>query len=223
MRIVEKPFISIQGEGQLMNTPTLFVRTAGCNLAEKGIPCNYCDTSYSWYLKDGKEVETDKLLKDIDLIMIKQCLRHVCLTGGEPLFQPDAVQVIKHLSRAHLLSVETNGSLPIWHTKAMWSMDIKCPSAGNHEEALFENIAKLKPTDQLKFVISDRNDFDYAVSVVRKWGTHCLVFFQPAWKTLPPQLLVEWLLADKVTRSVSNIRLGMQSHKIIWPHRKRGV
>ena len=216
---VSEVFVSIQGEGLRTGLPTLFVRMAGCNLADMGTPCSFCDSRYAWDKSSGTEYDFEDLVRLINTQMETSHLHEICLTGGEPLWHPGIPALIWELKKHNTVTVETNGSLPIWNERCHWSMDIKCPSAGNSEYNCLDNLRLLGKGDQVKFIISDRADFDFAREIVLSNQIPNIIF-QPSWKGLPAAKLATWLINDK---ELHNVRLGMQLHKIIWPRQKRGV
>jgi len=202
-------FYSIQGEGIDAGLPTVFVRAAGCNLN-----CRWCDTEYA--KSGGIELKIDDILSRIATYGVKR----VCITGGEPLLQIDeTLQLIQSLLDRHYhVSVETNGSMDIRPLlrRVKISMDIKTPSSAMEEEMLFENIWYLLSSDQLKFVIADKKDYDYALNVLKKYPPKCHVIFQPV-----GGVDAKWL-ADTILRDRLDVRIGLQMHKLIWGE-KRGV
>jgi 7-carboxy-7-deazaguanine synthase len=206
---INEIFYSIQGEGKWSGLPNIFIRTTGCNLR-----CLFCDTKYAY--DDGKEMKIDEIIKDIS----KYPCKYVCVTGGEPLFQNDVPKLLDSLlKRNYWICLETNGSINIENIvgkkSLMISLDIKCPSSNMHEKMCLENLSIIKKDDQLKFVIGDKRDYDYAKKIIQKYKPVCTVFFQPVWGTNAKQL-AEWILNDEL-----NVKLGLQSHKIIWGD-KRG-
>jgi 7-carboxy-7-deazaguanine synthase len=206
---INEIFYSIQGEGKWSGLPNIFIRATGCNLR-----CSFCDSTYAY--DDGKEMKIDEIIKDIS----KYHCKYVCVTGGEPLFQNDVPKLLDSLlKRNYLICLETNGSINIekivGKKSLMISLDIKCPSSNMHEKMYLENLSVLKKDDQLKFVIDDKRDYDYAKKIIQRYKPVCTVFFQPVWGTNAKQL-AEWILNDEL-----NVKLGLQIHKIIWGD-KRG-
>ena len=205
MRICEI-FSSIQGEGILMGLPTVFIRTVGCNLR-----CHWCDTSYAW--EGGKDMELDDIVELIE----EYPQKNICITGGEPLLQKDLIELLD-LLRDRNISIETNGSLDISQfveRDLMVSMDYKTPSSGMDDRMLDENLVKLRDSDQLKFVIADDDDIEFAYEVMMNSDIIADVIFQPAWGT-DMERLVAWVLDKNV-----DVRIMPQLHKIIWGD-KRG-
>ena len=207
---INEIFYSIQGEGRWSGLPNIFIRTTGCNLR-----CNFCDTKYAYF--DGKEISIQNLLKKIE----KYPCKKICITGGEPLLQDELINLINSLLKNNYnLCIETNGSLSIRNIptedKIMISLDIKCPSSNMHEKMDFNNLSRLTKKDQLKFVIKNKEDYEYAKKIVEKYNPICPVFFQPVWGT-DPQDIADWIKEDGL-----NVNIGLQLHKIIWGD-KRGI
>ena len=207
---INEIFYSIQGEGKWTGLPNIFIRTTGCNLR-----CSFCDTEYAY--KDGKEFSPGEIIESIN----KYPCKYVCLTGGEPLIQEETNDLIDALLKEdYKICLETNGSINIKKISnkknLMISLDIKCPSSNMHEKNYLENINLLKKKDQLKFVIRNKKDYNYAKKIISKYKPLCTVFFQPVWGSNPKQL-TEWIKNDNL-----NVRLSLQLHKIIWGE-KRGV
>lgn len=197
-------FRSLQGEGLTMGKPTVFVRTSGCPLR-----CVYCDTSQAF--EGGKEMSLEEVVGAVE----KHNTRNVCLTGGEPLAQKDAHKLIQRmLDEDHIVVVETSGAMPIdempCDERLSISMDIKCPSSGESGKMIFENIELLGPTDQLKFIISDRKDYDFAKDVIQKNSPMCEVIFTPVGGTDLKEL------AENVLDDGLEARVLPQLHKFIW-------
>ena len=206
MRICEI-FNSIQGEGLTMGAPTVFVRAVGCNLR-----CSWCDTGYSF--EGGTDMTVDEVLEEIG-----DCFR-VCFTGGEPMLQPDAVELMERLvSEGIQVILETNGSVDLSEVPrdplVMISMDIKCPSSGMTDRMMLSNIDLLSSKDQLKFVIKDQTDLDFAVGFVRSHSIPCPVIFGPVGGTGRLEWLVQRVLDEHL-----DVRVLPQLHKIIWGDRK---
>lgn len=206
MRICEI-FNSIQGEGLTMGAPTVFVRAVGCNLR-----CSWCDTGYSF--EGGTEMSVDEVLGEVG-----DCFR-VCLTGGEPMLQPDAVELMEKLvSEGIQVVLETNGSVDLSEVPkdplVMISMDIKCPSSGMTDRMLLSNLDLLSHKDQLKFVIKDEADLDFAVDFVRTHDPDTNIIFGPVGGTDRLEWLVQRVLDEHL-----DIRVLPQLHKIIWGDRQ---
>jgi len=208
---VTEIFHSIQGESSHAGRPCTFVRLAGCNLR-----CFWCDTSYSW--DAGHPMGRKDVL---DTVARHRC-RLVELTGGEPLAQRETPLLAANLlERGYEVLVETNGTLPIHvlDRRVTAIVDIKCPSSGMHTSTHWSNLERLREKDELKFVIADRQDFDYAAGIVRRILPQTRhIHFSPVLAQLPPAELAAWILEERLP-----IRLGLQLHKFIWDPDTRGV
>jgi 7-carboxy-7-deazaguanine synthase len=197
-------FRSLQGEGLSIGSPTVFIRTSGCPLR-----CTYCDTTQAY--DKGEEMSLEQIMKKVSKLKAK----HVCLTGGEPMMQREAPKLVQMLvDEGYRVVLETNGAmllddLPSVETLTI-SMDIKCPSSGESGKMLFENIESLRPTDQLKLIISDGRDYEYAKEVLQKYAPKCEVIFTPVGGTDLKDL------AEKVLKDGLDVRVLPQLHKIIW-------
>jgi len=208
--LINEIFLSLQGEGLLIGIPTVFVRTTGCPLR-----CSWCDEPEA--LTKGKEMSLEEILREVQKYSTKQ----VCITGGEPLHKKDAIKLIQMLlDKGYCVSLETGGSISIEELplsdNLVVSLDIKCPSSGMHNRMDFSNIELLGPSDQLKFVIADERDYEYAKTIIERHKPICEVVMQPeGGKDL--RNLAEWVLKDGL-----NVRVLPQLHKIIWGDR-RGV
>jgi 7-carboxy-7-deazaguanine synthase len=207
---VNEIFYSIQGEGTLVGVPSIFLRFTGCNLR-----CSFCDTTYAY--KKGTEMSVQEILHEIK----KFACTTICLTGGEPLLQKDAPRLIECLlQKKYKICLETNGSISIKQfvgkKSLMVSLDIKCPSSGSYDQMKMKNLSYLSRNDQLKFIIKNKEDYDCAKKILKKYNPSCIVFFQPVWGTNPKKL-ASWILNDRIT-----VRLSLQLHKMIWGT-KRGV
>ena len=201
-------FRSLQGEGTLIGTPTVFIRTVGCNLE-----CAWCDTPYS--KKAGDEMSIPEILDKV-----KEYETHfVCVTGGEPLYQEESVKLIDDLLKAgYHVTVETNGSISLEELPCsmnmMISMDIKCPSSNMHEQMDLTNLELLSPIDQLKFVVANREDMMYAAKILKDQKIECTVIFTPVGGlALEP-------VADFVLKKKLNVRVLPQLHKLIWGEKR---
>jgi len=198
-------FTSIQGESTHAGKRCAFVRLSGCNLS-----CSYCDTSYA--KTQGNQMSIDDVL---DWVETQNC-RTVEITGGEPLLQPETAILAKLLGEeGHTVLVETNGSqdISLLPKRCIKIIDIKCPGSGAGDSFFIKNIAALSSRDECKFVISHREDFDWACAFL---STHrlsdiCTVLFSPNHPALLAQDLAAWIIEQKVP-----VRLGLQLHKYIW-------
>ncbi len=200
-------FKSIQGEGLTMGVPTVFVRAVGCNL-----DCSWCDTQYS--MTGGTEMSIPEIMERIG-----DC-KTVCVTGGEPMLQKDIYELFDSLIKADKkIVLETNGSIDLGKVPKddhmMISMDIKCPSSGMTDRMLDSNLQYLSMKDQLKFVIKDQTDLDFALDYIRKNQPKTNLIFGPVGGTDK----LEWLV-DSVLKNDVDVRVLPQLHKIIWGDKK---
>ncbi len=211
---VNEIFYSIQGESTYAGLPCVFVRLAGCNLA-----CSYCDTRYAAVVE--QQLEIGEILENIRTF---GC-RRVEITGGEPLLQAETPELIRRLLDAgYTVLLETNGSrdIDVIDPRCVRIVDIKCPSSGESDRMDWQNLERLTQDDQLKFVLSDRADFIFAMETLRRLPPDRLpsghVLFSPVWGVLSPALLAQWILEAGI-----DVRLHLQLHKWIWPGVERGV
>jgi len=197
-------FTSIQGESDLAGWPTVFVRLTGCPLR-----CRWCDTPYSFH--GGRWGSFDQVLEAAE----QSGCRHVCVTGGEPLAQKRTLGLLERLCDAgYTVSLETSGAVPVADVdpRVIKVVDFKAPGSGESERNLWEIVEQLQRHDQIKMVLADRPDFDWALSEVRarrldRWQ----VLFSPVWNELSPRELGEWIVAEKAP-----VRLQVQLHKYLW-------
>ena len=208
---VNEIFYSIQGESSYAGLPCVFVRLTGCNLR-----CLYCDTKYAY--EDGDEMEVDEI---VDRVKSFNCSL-VEVTGGEPMIQQETPLLISELLKCESkVLLETNGSCDISTVAkgCVRIVDIKCPSSGEEDKNDLTILAKLTEVDELKFVIGDRSDYEYAKGVL---GNNEIkvshIHFSPNFNILNPVELAEWILKDHL-----QVHLQLQLHKIIWDPNKRGV
>ncbi|WP_029131767.1 7-carboxy-7-deazaguanine synthase QueE [Sedimenticola selenatireducens] len=204
LRITEI-FYSLQGESNSVGLPTVFVRLTGCPLR-----CGYCDTTYAF--KGGEWLELDTVMEQV----AAYAPQYVCVTGGEPLAQEACLELLVALCNAgYRVSLETSGALDISRVdpRVVNVMDLKTPGSGEEEKNLFSNIDRLKPEDQVKFVICDAADYDWAREQLRAWdlGNRCQVLFSPALGLQNATELAEWILRDRL-----NVRFQIQLHKYLW-------
>ena len=207
MKIAEI-FSSIQGESTFSGLPCTFIRVAGCNLR-----CSYCDTLYA---HDGGEECTPegicRTVREAGISLVE-------LTGGEPLLQEESYRLMDCLlNDGCTVLLETNGSLSLEKVdkRVVKIMDLKCPGSGMSDYMAFSNIARLRPEDEVKFVISDARDFDWAVRIIRDYNLvqRCNLLISPVQPGLKPSAAADWILREKLP-----LRLQLQLHKLIWPEK----
>ena len=209
---VTEVFYSVQGEGRRMGIPTTFVRTTGCHLR-----CVWCDAAYAFY--GGQKRSLDDLVAEVQ----RQPTKEVCFTGGEPLLQKDAWEFVRRLlGLGYSVLIETSGNIsfaeanqlpPDQRERLCISMDVKCPGSGMADKNDLTLLKDLRAPDQLKFVLADKADFDFAVQVVRRHGPFpCPVYFNPV-GGIDPKHVTEWVLAEKEPLPV---HVGLQLHKLVW-------
>ena len=215
--MVNEIFFSIQGESSYVGLPCVFVRLTYCNLR-----CSYCDTTYAFY--EGKPMEMDEVVQEVR----KWRCRLVEITGGEPLLQPAVLPLMKQLcDGGYTVLLETSGSLPIKKVdpRVIKIMDVKCPSSGMSHKNLWENLEWLRAQDEIKFVIGNREDYEWALEQIQQKNMAAKVkwiLFSPIWEQLHPRLLAEWMLEDQITNRIPNCRLQLQMHKYLWHPEERG-
>lgn len=210
---VSEIFMSIQGEGTRAGVPCVFVRLSGCNLS-----CFWCDTNYA-QSEPGTKMSMQEI---VDKVRDYDCPT-VELTGGEPLIQQESAELLKTFcDEGFCTLVETNGTQDISQLdpRVIVIFDIKCPSSAESDKTDWQSIKHLKLTDEVKFVIAERDDFDYAIKIIEEYDlcNICQVIFSPVIKLLKPEKLASWILEKRL-----RVRLGLQLHKIIWPDIERGV
>jgi len=198
-------FHSLQGESSRVGLPTVFVRLSGCPLR-----CGYCDTAYAF---QGGEMRSEgQILEQV----AQFGTRYVTVTGGEPLAQKNCIGLLKTLCDAgYDVSLETGGAMDISAVDPRVSviLDIKTPGSGESAKNRWQNLEKLKPADEVKFVLCDRADYDWARDVLADHGIaeKCPVLFSPVYGSLNPTDLAEWVLQDKLP-----VRMQVQLHKLLW-------
>jgi 7-carboxy-7-deazaguanine synthase len=210
---VTEIFYSIQGESSWAGLPCVFVRATGCHLR-----CVWCDTDYAFY--GGRELAVAEIIEQVE--QVGRGCRLVQLTGGEPLLQKEIGLLAQELlDRGYTVLCETSGSIDIDRLPAavIKIVDIKCPGSGESDHNLWSNLEKLGSQDELKFVVRDRRDYDWAVATIEERGlTGRRLLFAPVKDELEPGELAEWMLADCLSA-----RLQVQLHKIIWSPLDTGV
>jgi len=203
-------FHSLQGEARTVGRPTVFVRLTGCPLR-----CTYCDTAYAF--EGGKQHSLDSVLSQV----AEHSADYVTVTGGEPLAQPAAIQLMQRLCDAgYQVSLETGGAMPIDDVDDRVSivLDLKTPASGECDRNLLANVPLLRPKDQVKFVICDRGDYEWSKAQVHMHDLGSRVddiLFSPSYEELAPALLAQWVLEDRL-----KVRMQLQLHKQIWGDEK---
>jgi 7-carboxy-7-deazaguanine synthase len=198
-------FRSLQGEGDAVGYPTVFVRLTGCPLR-----CQYCDTAYAF---NGGEWWS---LEEIVARVRELDARHVCVTGGEPLAQPNCLPLLARLCDAgHEVSLETSGALPVADVdpRVRRVVDVKTPASGEASRNLLAQLGQLEARDQIKFVICDRADYEWSRALLKEpaLAGRAPVLFSPSHGELPARQLADWILEDRLP-----VRLQVQLHKILW-------
>lgn len=202
---ITEVFLSLQGESSLVGWPTVFVRLTGCPLR-----CSFCDTAYAFH--GGQWREIPDLLAEVQALGV----RHVCVTGGEPLAQKNCLPLLSALCDAgYVVSLETSGALDIAGVdpRVARIVDIKTPGSGEVARNRWENLPLLTARDELKFVLCSRADYDWAVQCLReqRLNERCGVLFSPSHKQVSPRELADWIVADRLP-----VRFQTQLHKQLW-------
>jgi len=202
---ITEVFLSLQGETSLAGWPTVFIRLTGCPLR-----CQYCDTAYAFH--GGHWRTVDELLAETR----SHGVRHVCVTGGEPLAQKTCLELLTRLcEEGYVVSLETSGAMDIAAVdpRTIRILDIKTPGSGEAGRNRWENLPLLTAQDQVKFVICNRADYDWSRQVVTERGLteRLTVLFSPSFEQLPARDLADWIVADRAP-----VRMQLQLHKILW-------
>lgn len=213
---ISELFFSIQGESTFAGLPCVFVRLHGCNLR-----CNYCDARYT-YEETGRETPIEDIIDFID--QYPDTL--IEITGGEPLLQPACTELTNILGEmGRTVLIETNGSLDIGQlpVEMIKIVDIKCPDSGMSHHINWNNLDKLGPRDEVKFVLSSRADYEWAIAIIKEYTQLSdrdsgKTLFSPVSDLLEPKILAGWMLED-----TPPARLQLQLHKQLWPDTQRGV
>jgi len=213
MLTVNEIFYSIQGESTHAGRPCVFVRLTACDLR-----CSWCDTAYAFH--EGRKMSVDEVVDAVG--------RHDCplveITGGEPLLQEDVYPLMDRLmSAGRTVMLETGGHRPIDRVPAgvVKIVDVKCPGSGEAHRNEWNNLGRLAPHDEVKFVVKDRADYEFARDVIRRHdltSRAAAILMSPVHGELDPKTLAEWILADALPA-----RLQLQLHKYIWSPTTRGV
>ena len=205
LRITEI-FHSLQGETSTTGLPTVFVRLTGCPLR-----CSYCDTAYAF--EGGHKAALSEIVATVG----SYGANYVTVTGGEPLAQPECIELLRQLcDLGYRVSLETSGAMPVQmvDSRVVKIVDLKTPGSGEVTRNLYENIECLLPHDEVKFVICNRQDYDWCclkIDELRLRDKVTEILFSPSQGELAPKQLAEWILRDEL-----NVRLQLQTHKYIW-------
>ncbi len=208
-------FHSIQGETSRAGLPSVFVRLQGCMLR-----CTWCDTDYGLDFVGGTKMT---LVEIIDEVKSYNC-DYITFTGGEPLRQDDVIPLMKYFcDEGFTVTTETNGHVPVDNLdpRIIKIMDVKCPGSGMMKFNNYDNLKILQPHDEVKFVIKDRKDYDFAKDIIREYdleGKVKTILFSPVFGEMNERRLAEWILEDNIP-----VRLQLQIHKFIWEPDTRGV
>ena len=202
---ISEIFHSLQGESTTSGLPTTFIRLTGCPLR-----CQYCDTSYAF--NGGTNFFINDILKEVE----QHQAQYVCITGGEPLAQPAAIELMRSLcDLGYFVSIETSGARDISKIdeRVMVVMDLKTPGSEEEDKNFLDNLNYLKPTDQIKFVICDHNDYIWSKNMIlsHQLDKKAIILLSPSWNEQNPTQLADWIIKDKL-----NVRFQIQLHKILW-------
>jgi 7-carboxy-7-deazaguanine synthase len=202
---INEIFHSLQGEADSVGFRTVFVRLTGCPLR-----CRYCDTEYAFHA--GEWHDLDSILESVRQFEAT----HVCVTGGEPLAQPNCLMLLERLCDAGFnVSLETSGAMSIARVDArvVRVLDVKTPASGEAARNLVENFPLLTPRDQVKFVICSRKDYEWSKAYLQEHALseRCQVLFSPSYTQVPAATLADWILADRLS-----VRFQLQLHKVLW-------
>ncbi len=208
--VINEIFYSIQGESTYAGLPCVFVRLTACNLR-----CTWCDTTYAFH--EGRPMS----VSDVIVKVLEYNCPLVEITGGEPLLQPNVFPLMTRLcDLGKKVLLETSGSVDVSQVdpRVVKIMDLKCPGSGESDKNRYENLRHLDKKDEVKFVIADRTDYEWAKQKLAEHKIAGVVLFSPVWDKLPLKTLAEWILADRLP-----VRLQTQWHKFIWGPETRGV
>jgi len=209
---INELYHSIQGESSFSGLPCIFIRLTYCNLR-----CSYCDSEYTFH--EGSDMNINEILNKIKRYSCKL----VEVTGGEPLFQKGCIDLLQKLvDLDYKVLLETSGSLTIKDVpkEVINIIDFKCPSSNMKKKNLWDNVNYLKSDDEVKFVIGNREDYDWAKNKIKEHNliNTCKILMSPTYNQIEPQMITKWILDDNL-----DIRFQIQLHKEIWPEEERGV
>lgn len=219
-------FETVEGEGTMAGFPTTFVRVFNCNLR-----CVWCDTPYSYApSRPAFFASIEEIVEQVK----KYGHHHVCLTGGEPLIHGEKslilIQALSSIESVEDIHVETNGAIDLtpFHTwrqqeekvgkKLRFILDYKLPGSGEQDKMILSNFSLLRDTDEIKFVVTDENDFHVAIEIMKRYVKKGIPLFSPVWESMKPSHLVSLMLKHRI-----NAKLNLQLHKVIWDPDTRGV
>ena len=209
---INEIYKSIQGESTQTGRTCIFVRLTYCNLR-----CTYCDTEYAFY--EGENQDIDAIMDEIKSMNCNL----IEITGGEPLFQPECIELLNRLVEENYeVMLETGGSLPISDVpkSVIKIIDFKCPSSGMMKKNLWSIVNDIQSHDEIKFVIGNREDFDWACEQIKKHSLaeKCTLLLSPVFNEIKPKKIVDWIIEENIP-----VRFQLQSHKYIWESEKKGV
>lgn len=213
---ISEIFFSIDGEGKRAGLPVIFIRTYGCN-----IQCRYCDSAYACTEGEFRQMSIDDILGEVQQY---NCNR-ITFTGGEPLLQKDARELLEALNKdGYDVNVETNGTVdvtPFYDLENVWfTIDYKCPSSGMEPHMLYpELFNSMRSQDVLKFVVGCHEDLVKATEVIRSIDSKPAVYFSPVFGWIKPSEIVTYMLAT----GLNDVKFQLQIHKFVWDKDKRGV
>ena len=207
--IINEIFHSIQGESLSSGMPTVFIRLTGCPLR-----CDYCDTAYAF--TEGSKKSFDEIVSEVE----KYNCKNITVTGGEPLSQKNTILLINHLNDlSYNVSIETSNAISIKNLghKTIIILDVKTPGSKEESKNIIDNYKYLKPDDQIKFVICDLDDYEWAKDYIFKYNLHkiCIILLSPSYEKMDIKLLAENMLKDNIPA-----RLQTQLHKVIWSNER---
>ena len=209
---INEIYYSIQGESSYSGLPCVFIRLTYCNLR-----CSYCDTEYAFY--EGKDISIKEIIRKVNSYKCNL----VEITGGEPLLQKNCIELINQLEKNNKkVLIETGGSLPIKNISKNTHiiLDLKCPSSNMESKNLWDNLDYIKKTDEIKFVIGNKKDYDWVKKIIKKHNLEkkCLLLISPVHDKIDKEKIINWILKDNL-----KIRFQIQLHKEIWDKDKKGV
>jgi len=209
---INEIYYSIQGESSYSGLPCVFIRLTYCNLR-----CSYCDTEYAFY--EGKDISIKQIIRKVNSYKCNL----VEITGGEPLLQKNCIELINELEKNNKkVLIETGGSLPIKNISKNTHiiLDLKCPSSNMESKNLWDNLDYIKKTDEIKFVIGNKTDYDWVKKIIAKHNLEkkCLLLISPVHDKIDKEKIINWILKDNL-----KIRFQIQLHKEIWDKDKKGV